>query len=127
MDLNLPLREKTIDPKTVIVMRHRPSEPQLRKVLPWLAGEKPDLFNAYQQTHGEKVEKAITRAKHVASFIAHGGGQAVFVGVYSVQGWTEIAGHSLTRSPRITNSARSVLWESPASGRGSRSSGAISF
>jgi hypothetical protein len=50
-------------------MRHRPQEPELRKVLPWLAAEKPELFNAYQQTHGERVEKAMLGAKFVASFI----------------------------------------------------------
>jgi hypothetical protein len=41
-----------IDPKQVLVLRHRPNEPELRKVLPWLAAEKPATFNAYQQTPG---------------------------------------------------------------------------
>src|SRR5688572_23250973 len=99
MDLNILLREKSINPETVIVMRHRPAEPQLRKVLPWLAAEKPDLFNAYQQTHGERVETALTKAKHVASLIAHGGGQALFVGVYAVQGWKRITQDQFYRIP----------------------------
>jgi hypothetical protein len=47
-----------IDPQQVIVMRHRPHEPELRKVLPWLAAEKPDVFNAFQKTQSEKAEKA---------------------------------------------------------------------
>jgi len=50
---------------------------ELNKVLPLLAADKPDLFNAYQQTHGEKVEKAMTKAAYVASFVAHGGGKAL--------------------------------------------------
>ena len=58
---------KGIDPTQVLVFRHRPTEPQLRKVLPWLAAEKPDVFNAYQQTHPPKVEKAMLRAQYVAS------------------------------------------------------------
>jgi len=45
-------------------------------VLPWLAAEKPEVFNAYQQTQGEKVEKAMLGAKYVASFIGHEPGKA---------------------------------------------------
>ena len=62
MELNDLLIAQSIDPKEVLVLRHRPSEPELRKVLPWLAAEKPDFYNAYQQTQGPKVEKAMMRA-----------------------------------------------------------------
>ncbi len=34
MTLNDLLRGKNIDPEQVLVMRHRPSEPELNKVLP---------------------------------------------------------------------------------------------
>ena len=47
MNLNDLLRRKDIDPKQVLVLRHCPLEPELNKVLPWLAAEKPDVFNAY--------------------------------------------------------------------------------
>jgi hypothetical protein len=40
-------------------MRHRPKEPKLNKVLPWLAAERPELFNAYQQTQNERAEQAL--------------------------------------------------------------------
>ena len=56
MELNELLLGKEIDPRGVIVFRHRPNEPELNKVFPLLAAERPDLFNAYQQTHGEKVQ-----------------------------------------------------------------------
>jgi hypothetical protein len=59
MDLNELLLGKRIDPHEVLVFRHRP-EPELNKVFTLLAADKPDLFNAYQQTHGEKVEKAMS-------------------------------------------------------------------
>src|SRR5262249_23818234 len=65
-------------------MRHRPREAALRKVLPWLAAERPDLFNAYQQTQDERVEKAVLAAKYLASFIGHESRKGVFVGLYSV-------------------------------------------
>lgn len=87
MDLNLLLKSKGIDPQDVIVMRHRPSEPKLAKVIGWLAAEKPDVFNAYQQTQDAKVEKAMLELVgrgYVASFIAHGSGKALFIGLYKI-------------------------------------------
>ncbi len=49
MNLKDLLVAKEIDPQRVLVLRHRPLEPELSKVLPWLAAERPDVFNAYQQ------------------------------------------------------------------------------
>jgi hypothetical protein len=84
VDLNDLLLNKNIDPKQVIVFRHRPPEPKLYKVLPRLAAERPEVFNAYQQTQGSKVEKAMSSAAYVASFIGHESGKALFVGLYSI-------------------------------------------
>jgi len=84
MDLNDLFQKKGIDPQQVLVLRHRPFEPELNKVLPWLADEKPVVFNAYQQTQGEKLEKAFQGAAYVASFIGHQPGKAVFVGLYLI-------------------------------------------
>jgi hypothetical protein len=84
MDLNDLLRNKNIDPRQVIVFRHRPPEDKLYRVLPRLAAERPEVFNAYQQTHGARVEKALTGAGYVASFIGHESGKALFVGLYSI-------------------------------------------
>jgi len=84
MNLNDLLRGKNVDPEEVLVLRHRPVEPQLNKVLPWLASERHDLFNAYQAFQGDKLERAMIAAKYLASFIAHGAGKALFVGLYSI-------------------------------------------
>lgn len=87
MNLNDLLIHKGIDPKRVLVLRHRPSEPELNKVLPWLAAEKPEVFNAYQQTQGEKLQRVMegmTGSGHVVSFIGHEPGKALFIGLYSI-------------------------------------------
>ncbi len=87
MTLNDLLQQHHIDPKTVLVLRHRPHEPALRRVLPWLAAEKPVVFNAYQQTQGPKLERAMQAMVgrgFVASFIGHAPGKALFVGLYSI-------------------------------------------
>src|ERR1035438_9985491 len=84
MDLKDLLIEKGIDPRQVLVLRHRPSEPRFNKALRRWAAEKPDMFNAYPQTQTRKVEKAMTGAGYVASFIGHAPGKALFVGLYSI-------------------------------------------
>ncbi len=63
MNFSSLLSANGIDQRDVLVLRHRPFEPELRKVLPWLAAEKPEVFNAYQQTQGEKLEKAMLGAE----------------------------------------------------------------
>jgi hypothetical protein len=87
MNLNDLFQGKNINPKHVIVLRHRPNAPALNKVLPWLAAERPDVFNAYQQTQGERVERAMqamTDVGYVASFLGREPGKALFVGLYSI-------------------------------------------
>lgn len=89
MNLNDLLQGQKIDPKNVLVLRHRPHERELREVLPWLAAEKPKVFNAYQQTQGPKLERAmeaLVGSGFVASFIGHEPGKAIFVGLYSIVG-----------------------------------------
>ena len=89
MNLNDLLKGKGIDPQHVLVLRHRPNEPELNKILPWLAAEKPDVFNAYQQTQGERVERAMQAMKgfgYVASFLGREPGKALFVGLWTREG-----------------------------------------
>ena len=82
MELRDLLTAKGFDPREVLVLRHRPSEPRFNKALRRWAAEKPDMFNAYQQTQTRKVEKAMTGAGYVASFIGHAPGKALFVGLH---------------------------------------------
>jgi hypothetical protein len=99
MQFNDLLAGAGIEPSGVIVFRHRPLEPELRKVLPWLANERPDVFNAYQQTQTPRVEKAMKRAQFVASFIGHEAGKALFVGLYKLVGWKALSRKQLLRIP----------------------------
>lgn len=80
------LTAATIDPSKVVALRHSPAERDLRRALPWLAVERPELFNAYQQTQNPRVERDIAKSAYVASFIGHVPRQALFVGLYSVGG-----------------------------------------
>lgn len=91
LDLNALLRAEGIDPQGVVVLRHRPYEPELRKLFPWLIAERRELFEAFQRTHGKTVEASVARAACVASFFGHEAGKAVFVGLYRVNGAMRIS------------------------------------
>lgn len=87
INLNDLLVDKGIAPQSVLVLRHRPIEPALNKMLPSLAADEPEVFNAYQQLQGPKVEsvmKSLSGVGYLASFIAHGPEKALFVGLYSI-------------------------------------------
>jgi hypothetical protein len=85
MTFNDLLNAKGIARQEVLILRHRPQEPQLNRALRSLATEQPALFNAYQQTQSKKVEKQMLRAKYVASFIGHEPAKALFVGLYKIR------------------------------------------
>lgn len=84
MELNDLLQKQGIDPKQVLVLRHRPFEPEFNKVFRWLAADNPEWFNAYQQTQGLRLEKAMQGASFVASFIGHEARKALFIGLYVI-------------------------------------------
>src|SRR5208282_2980119 len=93
MELNYLLSRNGIDTKKtrVLVMRHVPTEPDLRKALPWLAADRPDLFNGYQEIQSPHAEKQLAQAAYLASFIGHKAGEALFVGLYKVKGHRRIS------------------------------------
>ncbi len=59
-----------------LLPRHSPIEPKIKRVLPWLAAENHDVFNAYQRFQSERTENQLLKAKHLASFIGLEAGTA---------------------------------------------------
>lgn len=99
MFINDLINKAGIDPREVLIVRHRPSEPSLRKILPHLAEQRHDLYNAYQQSHGPKLEKALKGANYLLSFIGHQPRRALFVGLYKVASFQPISFHEFWRMP----------------------------
>lgn len=99
IELNDLLEKAGLDPRKVMVMRHRPTEKALRHALPTLAAERHEVYNAYQCQHGETVENALAKASHLASFIGHEAGRAVFIGLYEVAGFKRIGAKQYWRMP----------------------------
>jgi hypothetical protein len=88
LNFNDLLSKHGFNPEHVLILRHRPREPQLRKVLPWLAAEKHNVFNAYQQSQGKPLENSMQKLVgkgYVAAFIGQKPGEAVFVDLYSIK------------------------------------------
>ncbi len=101
IDLNDLLGKAGIDPEATLVMRHRPAEKTLREVLPWLAADRHDLYNAYQSQHGPRVEAALQRATYLVSLIGHEAGAALFVGIYRVAGAQVVSREALEATPHM--------------------------
>jgi hypothetical protein len=88
MDLNNLLKAGEIDPARTLVVRHRPTEPVLRRALPLLVAERIDIFNAYQAYQSPTAERSFAAqvGGWLASFISYGAAKAIFVGVYKIEG-----------------------------------------
>jgi hypothetical protein len=87
MDFKDILRIAGIDPDlrdNAVLVRHRPFEPQLARVMPWLISERPELFETYQSVPG-RPETALRRANYMASFLGLRPGTAHFVGLYRIR------------------------------------------
>jgi hypothetical protein len=90
LDLNCLLERADIDPAAALVVRHAPVEKALKRVLPWLVAERPDLWLAYQRIQWASLEKAMTRAKYIASFVGEEPATATFAGLYRIGNWHEL-------------------------------------
>jgi hypothetical protein len=90
IDLNTYLTDAGIPLDKTLVMRHTPTQKSLLKRLPNWAASKPEMYNNYQSNQNPVQEKQLSLATHLASFIGMKTGEALFVGIYKVEGWKEI-------------------------------------
>jgi hypothetical protein len=86
MTFEMLLSSASIDPKSVLLLRHQPTDLRLRKELRRLALDEEQALIDYQSSHRPNAERAVSKAKFLASFLADGSGRAIFVGLYQVTG-----------------------------------------
>ncbi|AWJ93822.1 hypothetical protein Sp245p_28800 (plasmid) [Azospirillum baldaniorum] len=92
LQFNDLLLKRGYDLKDVLIIRHTPTEPKLRRALPWLVAEHREVFEAYQSTQEPDPEKRMKNRPYLASFIGpDSGGPCVFVGLYR-----QNPGHEIT-------------------------------
>ena len=112
MDFRDLLRAQGFDADSkgkILLLRHRPFEPQLARVMPWMIEERRDLFEAYQSVSG-RPETAFGKAELVASFLGMRAGTAHFVGLYRIGASRPLDFEAYWRSPStrlyVTTAAR---------------------
>lgn len=95
LDFNTLLKLAGLDPAETLIVRHVPVENSLRRVLPWLVVERPDLWLAYQRIQWTTLEKAMTRGLQIASFIGQEPATATFARIYRIGEWQtlDLAGY----------------------------------
>ena len=87
LDFSSLLPSIGVDPAETLFVRHVPIEKSMKRVLPWLVVERPELWLAYQQIQWESLEKAMTRGRYIASFIGQEPGTSTFAGLYKIGSW----------------------------------------
>lgn len=101
MEFNTLLAEAGIDPKRVVVMRHQPSEPRLRKELRRIAWDDEASLIDYQSSHRPNTEKALASADYIASFLADGSARAIFVGLFKITHREPMISTTWLENPRL--------------------------
>jgi hypothetical protein len=107
------LRLQSVDPGGVLMLRHAPPS-VMNKIFAGWALERPDMFNAYQQTQGERAESAMKKANYVASFMSTPSGETLFVGLYRVNGFKAISQDKLWSLPAYKEMSAFGLRETSA-------------
>lgn len=98
-ELNDLFEKVEIKPENVLVMRHSPTEPKLKKVMPWLVIERRDLFDAYQHTQSLRTSRSMVKVEYVASCLGREADTATFVGLYKLGGHREITPNEFWENP----------------------------
>jgi hypothetical protein len=88
-----------IDPAEVLLVRHTPIEKSLKRVLPWIVMERPDLFLAYQRIQWKSLEKAMMLGQYVAGFVGQEPTTATFAGISRIKGWEVLDYEGYQRFP----------------------------
>ena len=88
-------------PQDVSVILHTPKPRKLHRVLPWLASERPDLFDAYQSVHSTNAESTLRNRPFAAAFVSDGKGGMCFVGLYDVAAAEYLPTSEIYADPRF--------------------------
>jgi hypothetical protein len=101
MRFNDILRGEGLEPAKVAVVLHTPVEPKLRRLLPMLVRERPEVFEAYQSTHTSTATATLRVRRIVASFVDTGDRSLVLAGIYQHDGPRDRARAEIGRESAI--------------------------
>lgn len=84
MRLNNVFLESGLDPCDVSLVFHTTRLQPLRRMLPWMVNQRPDLFEAYQSVHSTPAEKTLSGRRYFASFVPIGEREMLLAGVFEI-------------------------------------------
>ncbi len=84
LGFNSLLEAEGILPKEVSMILHTTAIQKLRRMLPYLAGERTDLFEAYNRVHGKQATATLVNRPFAATFVHTGDRKLLFVGLSEV-------------------------------------------
>jgi hypothetical protein len=88
MQFNDLLKGAGFDLAQVAIMLHQPAQAGQRNALLALVVEAPHLFELYQDNHPKNPEATLKKRQFAASFVVNDLGEARFVGLYRINGWS---------------------------------------
>lgn len=102
MTLNDLLNLQGIDPANVIVLRHTLQGPLSTDLLGRLVDVRPAAFELYQSIQGGPTAAAISSLAgrgYIASFIGQRAAKATFVGLYKIEGFSNVTPQDMAAMP----------------------------
>ena len=101
MKFNALCREHGLDPATLTIMMHSGSSAKLRRLLPWIAAERPADLMTYSSYHSKPAERTLQGRRHSAVFVRVEGAGMVLAAVYEVIGWADRLLDDIDRDPKL--------------------------
>ena len=101
MKFNLLFRDANIDPKDVSIILNTVKIQPLRKLLPRMVADHPDLFLAYQSVHNDRASATIRNREFVAPFVPIDDRRLVFSGLFRVVSQTLKTTREIYADPRF--------------------------
>lgn len=83
---NSLLEEAGLRPEDVSVILHTTNLQPLRRMLPHIVVERPELFEAYQSVHSDQATATLLGRQYAASFVPAENGKMTFAGLYRIAG-----------------------------------------
>ena len=88
-----------VEIKYVSLMMHNTTAEPLRSMLPWIAAERRDAFEAYIRVHSIQATAALKNRPLVAIFLPFQSGRSLFEGLYQVAGVEALPARDIYSDP----------------------------
>jgi len=98
---NALLENAGLRPAEVTLLFHTTNLPILRRMLSWVASERPELFEAYQSVHSITAERTLKNRPYVASFVPLASNEMAFVAVYRIVSFEDRPTAEIYSDPRF--------------------------